>query len=222
MKTPILLTDLVGIWILKNDKGYENLLKMFCKEHNLDFKIFYKKREEFLSKYRNLARVGKINYYEFEEKIFKQIDKKNYKKLARKYIKFEIKNCKMFLKVDKNVKNVLRKLKKMGIKIIGITDAIKPNKLKKEELKVLGISKYFDKIYSSHDLKCEKPEAFKHFKNLVDKTVFLGHDDDEILGASKFGFLTIGLKNEKANIMIRSLKQLVEVLQKFRVNFATS
>ena len=221
MKTPILLTDLVGIWILKNDKGYENLLKKFCKEYDLNFEVLYKTREEFLSKYRKLVRVGKINYYEFEEKLFKQIDKKNYKKLAREYIKFEIKNCKMFLKLDKNAKNVLRKLKRIGIKIIGITDAIKPSKLKKEELKILGILKYFDKIYSSHDLKCEKPEAFKHFKNLVDKAVFLGHDDDEILGATEFGFLTIGLKNKKANTMIRSLKQLVEVLQKFRVNFAT-
>jgi FMN phosphatase YigB (HAD superfamily) len=210
---------LVGIWILKNDKGYENLLKMFCKERNLDFKIFYKKREDFLSKYRKLVRVGKINYYEFEEKIFKQIDKKNYKKLAREYIKFEIKNCKMFLKLDKNAKNVLRKLKKMGIKIIGITDAIKPSKLKKEELKVLGISKYFDKIYSSHDLKCEKPEAFKHFKNLVDRAAFLGHDDDELLGAMSYCFLTIGLKNKRANIMIKSLNQLAEILKRIEVNY---
>jgi FMN phosphatase YigB (HAD superfamily) len=214
MKTPILLTDLTGIWILKNDKGYENLLKMFCKERNLDFKIFYKKREDFLSKYRKLVRVGKINYYEFEEKIFKQIDKKNYKKLAREYIKFEIKNCKMFLKLDKNVKDALRKLKKMGIKIIGITDAIKPSKLKKEELKVLGILKYFYKVYSSHNLKCEKPEAFKYFKNLVNKAVFLGHDDDEILGAMEFGFLTIGLKNKKANIIIKSLNKLPRALRK--------
>jgi FMN phosphatase YigB (HAD superfamily) len=219
MKTPILLTDLVGIWILKNDKGYENLLKKFCKEYDLNFEVLYKTREEFLSKYRKLVRVGKINYYEFEEKIFKQIDKKNYKKLAREYIKFEIKNCKMFLKLNKNAKNVLRELKRIGIKIIGITDAIKPNKLKKEELKILGILKYFDKIYSSHDLKCEKPEAFKHFKNLVDRAVFLGHDDDEILGAMSYGFLTIGLKNERANIMIKSLNQLAEILKRIKADY---
>jgi FMN phosphatase YigB (HAD superfamily) len=120
----------------------------------------------------------------------------------------------MFLKLDKNAKNVLRKLKKMGIKIIGITDAIKPSRLKKEELKVLGISKYFDKIYSSHDLKCEKPEAFKHFKNLVDRAVFLGHDDDEVLGAMSYGFLTIGLKNKRANITMKSLNRLAETLKK--------
>jgi FMN phosphatase YigB (HAD superfamily) len=214
MKKPILLTDLLGIWILKNDKGYKKLLEKFCKEHNLNFENFYKTREEFLSKYRKLVRIGKINYYEFEEKLFKQIDKKNYKKLTREYIKFEIKNCKMFLKLDKNAKDVLRKLKKMGVKIIGITDAIKPSKLKKEELKVLGILKYFDKVYSSYNLKCEKPEAFKYFKNLVNKAVFLGHDDDEILGAMEFGFLTIGLKNKKANIIIKSLNKLPQVLRK--------
>jgi hypothetical protein len=47
MKTPILLTDLVGIWILKNDKGYENLLKRFCKEYNLDFKFSIKREKNF-------------------------------------------------------------------------------------------------------------------------------------------------------------------------------
>jgi len=40
------------------------------------------------------------------------------------------------LKLNENVKDVLRKIKKMGIKIIGITDAIKPSKLKKEEPKI--------------------------------------------------------------------------------------
>ena len=102
----------------------------------------------------------------------------------------------------------------MGVKIIGITDSIKPSKLKKEELKVLGILKYFDKVYSSHDLKCEKPEAFKYLKHLTNKSVFLGHDDDEILGAMRFGFLTIGLNNQKADIFIKSLNQLPQILSK--------
>ena len=91
-----------------------------------------------------------------------------------------------------------------------------PNKFKEmvNQLKTLGILKYFDKIYSSHDLMCEKPESFKYFKHLKNKAVFLGHDDDEILGAMRFGFLTIGLKNNKANIFIKSLNQLPQILSK--------
>jgi len=214
MKKPVLLTDIVGIWVLNSDKGYKNLLKKFCNKHNIEFKKVLKIRDRFFRKYRKLGRVGKISYYKLEETFFKLIDKKNYKKLAKDYVKFEIENCNMYLKLNRNAKEVLRKIKKMGVKIIGITDAVKPNKLKKEELKVLGILKYFDKVYSSHDLKCEKPEAFKYFKDLVDRAVFLGHDDDEILGAMRFGFLTIGLKNKKANILIKSLSQLPQVLNK--------
>jgi len=214
MKKLILLTDILGIWVLNSNKGYKNLLKIFCKKHNIEFKKVLKIRGKFFRKYRKLARVGKISYHEFEEMFFKLIDKKKYKKLAREYIKFEIENCNMFLKLNKNAKEVLKKIKKMYIKIIGITDSIKPSKLKREEIKTLGILGYFDKIYSSHDLKCEKPEAFKHFKNLVSRAVFLGHDDDEILGGMSFGFLTIGLKNKKANILIKSLNQLPEILTK--------
>jgi len=214
MKKLILITDIVGIWVLKSDEGYENLLKEFCKKYNIDFGKTLKIRDKLLRKYRKSLRMGKISYYEFEEMFFKLIDKKNYIKLAKEYIKFEIENCKMFLKLNKNAKEVIRKIKKMGIKIVGITDSIKPTKLKEEELKSLGISKYFDKIYSSYDLKCEKPEAFKYFKNFVNKAVFLGHDDDEILGAMRFRFLTIGLKNKKADIFIKSLNQLPEILEK--------
>lgn len=214
MKKLVLITDITGIWVLKSDKGYENLLKKFCKKYNIHFKKALKLGSNLLTRYRKLVRIGKIDYYEFEEMFFKMIDKKNYKKLAREYIKFEIENCKMFLKLNENAKDVLRKIKKMNIKIVGVTDSIKPSKLKKEELKTLGISKYFDKIYSSHDLKCEKPEAFKYFKNLVNKAVFLGHDDDEILGAMRFGFLTISLKNNKANIFIKSLNELPQILSK--------
>jgi len=220
MKKLVLITDITGIWILKNDKGYENLMKEFCKRYNINFKKALKLRDKFLIKYRKLTRVGKISYYEFEEMFFKLIDKKKYKKLAREYMKFEIENCNIFLKLNKNAKEVLRKIKKMGIKIIGIIDAIKPSKLKKEELKTLGILRYFDEVYSSHDLKCEKPEAFKYFKNYVDKAVFLGHDNDEILGAMRFGFLTISLNNKKANIFIKSLNQLPQIFSKINlINF---
>jgi len=48
----------------------------------------------------------------------------------------------------------------------------------------------------------------------VNKAVFLGHDDDEILGAMRFGFLTISLKNNKANIFIKSLNELPQILSK--------
>jgi len=44
----------------------------------------------------------------------------------------------VFLKLNENAKDVLRKIKKMNIKIVGVTDSIKPSKLKKEGTKNLG------------------------------------------------------------------------------------
>jgi FMN phosphatase YigB (HAD superfamily) len=70
-------------------------------------------------------------------------------------------------------KFVLRKFKKIGVNLVSITCAIKPNKLKNRELKVLGILSCFNETCSSHDIKCEKPEALKHFKNLSKKTINL-------------------------------------------------
>jgi len=48
----------------------------------------------------------------------------------------------------------------------------------------------------------------------MNKAIFLGHDEDEIFGAMRFGFLTIGLKNNKANIFINSLNELPQILSK--------
>ena len=96
MKKLVLLTDIVGIWVLNSDNGYKNLLKNFCKEHNIDFNKVLRIRGMFFRKYRKLARTGKLGYYELEEMFFKLIDKKNYKKLARDHIRFEIDNCNMY------------------------------------------------------------------------------------------------------------------------------
>ena len=88
MKSLILITDIFGIWILKSNKGYKNLIKKFSKKRSINFKGILKLRYKLLEKYRNLMRVGKISYYKFEELFFKLIDKKNYKKLTKEYVKF--------------------------------------------------------------------------------------------------------------------------------------
>ena len=51
-----------------------------------------------------------------------------------------------------------------------------------------------------------------HSLNDSYKVYFLGHDDDEIIGAKKFGFLTIGLKNKNADIYISKIEELSNIL----------
>ena len=44
-------------------------------------------------------------------------------------------------------------------------------------------------------MKKEKPEALEVIKQKYGDFIFLGHEDDEIVGAKMLGIVTIGLNN---------------------------
>ena len=207
-----ILTDIDGIWIHSDHKKYIKLSNKFLLMHKLDGNKI-KIADNFFNKFRNYARVGLIDYRNLIEIYFKIIDPKRYKILSREYMEFERKIIKKYLFPDKYALTTLRKLKKLGIKVIGISDYIKPSKIRREELKTLKIGKYFDKIYTSHDLGCEKPKAFEIFTKPNRKTIFIGHDNDELIGAKRYGFFVIGLNNKHGDINIKSLKKLPEILK---------
>ena len=207
-----ILTDIDGIWIHSDQRRYLKLSDKFLRAHKLD-KDKIKIADSFFNKFRNYARVGLIDYKNLIEIYFKIIDPKRYKMLSKEYIEFERKIIKKYLSPDKYALTTLRKLKKLGIKLIGISDYIKPSKIRREELKILKIGKYFDKIYTSHDLGCEKPKAFEKFTNSNKRIIFIGHDDDELIGAKKYGLFVIGLNNKQADINIKSLKEIPNILR---------
>jgi FMN phosphatase YigB (HAD superfamily) len=124
-----------------------------------------------------------------------------------------LKNARKIFKVAKNAKNVLKRLKKRRIKIIVISDSVNESCYLKIILEKIGLLKYFDIVLTSHDLGAEKPKAFEYFTYLKEKyeVYFLGHDDDEIIGAKKYGFKTIGLKNKNADIFIKNINELLKI-----------
>ncbi|MEM5880985.1 MAG: HAD hydrolase-like protein [Candidatus Aenigmatarchaeota archaeon] len=212
MKKVTLFSDVIGIWIFKDEKIYKKLTDNFFKKYKINLKLVEKIDKEIFPNLAKAARKGKLKYRDAIEKYLENIDPKNYKKLARAYIKFEFENMKKYIKLYKHSKLVLQKLKKIGIEIIGIRDSVYSVREVKRILKILKIEKYFKKIYTSNTYKMEKPELFKIFKNRKNK-IFLGHDSDELIGAKKYGFITIGLKNTNADYYISSIKQLPEVIK---------
>ena len=209
-KKLILLTDIDGVWINSNVGIYRKLSDDFLSKNKIN-KTKIKIADEFFKEFKKYARVGLIRYKNIIEIYFKIVDNKRYKKLSKEYIKFEKRIIKRYLSPKKNAKTILKELKRIT-RIIGVSDYIKPSRVRKEELKQLGLLKYFDKIYTSHDLHCEKPESFK-LSSKNRKIIFVGHDNDEIIGAKNNGFLTIGLKNKHADIKINSLKELPKILK---------
>ncbi|MEM5855543.1 MAG: HAD hydrolase-like protein [Candidatus Aenigmatarchaeota archaeon] len=212
MKKLILLSDVFGIWIFHDRKAYIKLTDSFFRKYKINLKLVERIDNEIFPTLAKAGMKGELRYREVIERYFKAMNLKNYKKLAKEYIEFEFKNLRKYIKLHKYSRLILRKLKVMGIKIIGVRDSVYSNKEMRKILKLLKIEKYFERVYTSNSCKMEKPELFKLFKNGENK-VFLGHDSDELLGAKKYGFITIGLKNRKADYHISSIKQLPAIIK---------
>jgi len=200
----ILISDLDGIWIKTNHKIFEEINK----------KLTNKKIDESeLIKLKKLAGVGKLSSFKMGYLIYRKMGFENFIKLRVNFRRLEIKNANKIYKVLPHSKEVLNKLKRKKLKIIILTDSPNESCYLKLLLGKIGLLKYFEEVFSSHDLGMEKPHGFKCFtflKNQYD-VYFLGHDDDEIIGAKKYKFKTIGLKNSNADIIIRNIKELTEI-----------
>jgi len=195
----LLVTDLTGIWFEVSEQ-YKKLTEEFLKKHGA-------KRMASWSNYAKPARTGKISYEEALRLWFKEcgIEERN---IVKKFFEFENRVLKDVL-IFKG-KEVLEELSGK-IRIIGLTDAPKPREEIVKILKTGGTDKYFHDVFSSHDIKAEKPEAFEIIRKKFGEFVFLGHEDDEILGARKLGIKTIGLRNGNADIVIQELRDLLKI-----------
>ncbi len=207
------ITDLEGIWIKNDKKSYIELTDKFFLEKNISLKIVERVDKFIFPKILKAGRRGEISYKKVIEKYFKEISPRNYKKLSREFINFENRIIKRYMKLCKNAKAVLSKLKQYPVFLICLSDTMYSIKKLRAILKTLGINEMFDKVYTSNYLKCEKPEAFKKLKlNINKKPVFIGHDQDELQGAKKYGFITVGL-NSKADYVINSITEIPKIIE---------
>ena len=216
MKENKLITDLGDVFLKMDRNIYLKVTNRFFEERGIDLKLVEKVDKEIFDKrLRKAARIGKLSYKAAIKEFFKALEVKNFRKIADEYIQFEVNNLKKWMKVVPNSRMVLRRVKSMGVKIIILSDCMQSISERKRELQILGLSEYFDEIYTSNSLGVEKPEAFKYFRPKEgERVIFFGHDDDEILGAKKFNLVTIGLCNKNADFSISSIKYLPLTIRK--------
>ncbi|HIQ49640.1 MAG TPA: hypothetical protein EYH56_00430 [Nanoarchaeota archaeon] len=212
----VLITDLEGVWIRNDKNAYIKLTNKFFLRNGINLKKVEAVDREVFPKLAKMGRVGELKYREVIEKYFEALKVRSPKKLAKEFISFEKKILKKYLKLIPFAKKVLKEIKNLGIFLVCLSDSMYSCNELRNILKELGIAKYFDIIYTSNHLKCEKPEAFKvlikKLKLKNKKVIFIGHDNDELLGAKEFGFITIGLKNENADFIVENLKEIPKLI----------
>lgn len=211
----IILFDIGGIFVSYDKKMYFEITNEFFRKNSLDFKKVKKADRLWNFKLKNLCVKGKISYNEAIRRYFKILGRED---LTEKFITLEKRNAEKWFKLIKGSKKVLEELRKLNLEIVALSDYVKGSDERRKELEILGIKKYFDKIYTSHSIKANKPSK-KAFSRIVGKSgfrkvIFVAHDDDEILGAKKLGIVTIGVNNKHADCVVKSIKEIPNIVKK--------
>lgn len=166
-------------------KEYNKFLKNFGVSYEEQHKIFLKLYPKISSGKISLREANKIIYKKFDIPISK-VDEwlKKDKQINLKYIK-----------LYKNRKKLLEKIKLKRIKVAILSDTVHPLKWRLELFEKLGLKKrkHYDKLFLSHLLGYEKPnpkaysKVLKYFKIKPKEAIFVGHEIKEMKGARKVG-----------------------------------
>jgi FMN phosphatase YigB (HAD superfamily) len=192
-------------------KEYKKFFKKFNTNLNEQSKLWWKF-------YPKIVR-GKITLRKANEIIYKKIGIPKSK--LSEWFKKDKSIILKFIKLNKNVKQTLLKIKSLGIKVAILSDTVHPLKWRTELLKKLGLfkGKHYDKLFLSNQIGFEKPEkgayfaVLKYFRVKPRETIFVGHDKDEIEGAKKIKIKTISyLGYKKADFYIKDFNKVLSIL----------
>lgn len=120
------------------------------------------------------------------------------------------------------VSDTLAELKRLGLRLGVLSDTESPGSRIRASLASFGIADYFTAIVSSRDIGHAKPEltAFQSAVDAIDvridRCAFVGHDVDELDGASAAGIFTIAYNHVDgvaADVHIKHFAELVSVVQ---------
>ncbi|MEM5882985.1 MAG: HAD-IA family hydrolase [Candidatus Aenigmatarchaeota archaeon] len=177
------------------EKEYDNFLRKFGVNLGEQHKIWVKFYPKISS--------GKISLREANKIIYKKlgIPTSKVNEWLRKDKQINLK----FIKLYKNRKKLLKKIKSKGIRIAILSDTVHPLKWRLELFKKFGLEKgkHYDKLFISHLIGYEKPhpkaylKVLEYFKVKPEETIFVGHDKKEIKGAEKVGIKAVGWKELK-------------------------
>jgi HAD superfamily hydrolase (TIGR01509 family) len=184
----------------------KRVMKIFEKEYDKflrNFGVSFKEQEKIWLKVYPKISSGRISLREANKIVYKKlgIPVSKVDEWLRKDKEINLKHIKLL----KDVKKTLLKIKSKGIKIAILSDTVHPLKWRLELLKKLGLEKgkHYDKLFLSNLIGYEKPHSkayikvLEYFKVKPEETLFVGHDREEIEGAKKVGIKTASWKDVK-------------------------
>lgn len=194
-------------------------IKKFVKKHKLrnsveDFHRYW--NSEDISK---SADTGKISLREANRRHLKKLGIPE--NLLDEYQEIDFKALKNLKIKDSKIKETILKLKEKGYKVAVLSDTPHSKDHKKIMLDIVGLDGVFDEIFVSSELGHTKPDkesyltVMKHFGAKPNETVFVGHDEDELVGAKKLGIKTISYQGHySGDFGIRNFEEILDVVEK--------
>jgi HAD superfamily hydrolase (TIGR01509 family) len=211
----LIVFDAGGVLYKGSQKIVDEAIKKFLKKHGIND---LKKSNEVWSKIEKHVTIGKINLREAHEKWLEGIGLS--KTLADEWAEVDKKEIWEKFKKTPGINKLLKKLKKEYILAV-LSDTIESKQEKIQKMEIVGVNhKFFDEIFTSHDLGTCKPSkkafhaALRKFSVKPKETLFVGDACDELKGAKKIGLVTIGHKCGCGDYNIKRLHEIHKILQK--------
>lgn len=137
---------------------------------------------------------------------------------VKRYLSINFPKFMKYMKVNPEAIEVLKKLKKMGLKIGCVTNS--HCDITKLEIEKSGLKKFFDVVITADDVKKPKPapdmlvKAIKNLKGKSDNVIFVGDTKTDLIAGENAGCIVVGY-NIKNRVKISSLKQIFTILKNF-------
>lgn len=156
------------------------------------------------------SKVGKITLRHARLKYLKYVGIKA--SLITEYGRIERKWMNRIKPKDRKMILYLLKLRKMGIKIVVLSNTSHTTRNRINILRRLGIFKLVDGIFCSSEIGCTKPHrsayltVLKALKIQRGDAVFIGHETSEVQGAMNAGIRAVMFKGSIKNIFSDIIK----------------
>lgn len=228
----LMIFDCDGVLVSDyNRKKHNVFIKNFLKKHGVieqhtskkDINAIIKKQNIMWKKIEKKALVGKISHLEANATWIKKFGLK--KPLAKEFVSGDYEFWEKSVKSNpiKGVRGTLDALKSKGYKLAVISNDVRTGAMKRKILSWVGIDKYLDAVYTSHSMGHKKPdkEAYLHivrrFRTKPCNTLFVGHQDYEIIGAKRAGLKVVCFEKEphpSADFHMTRFSELLRIVNK--------
>jgi FMN phosphatase YigB (HAD superfamily) len=117
-----------------------------------------------------------------------------------------------------DVADVFRTLKQRGFLLGVISNTMYPLRWKRWWLRRAGAARFLDIISSSTEVHAAKPDPAIYLDALTraemgsSEAAFVGHDDDELIGARGVGMVTVAVRPDGGTAVTHEVRRLVDVL----------